>query len=71
LVLAIGGIQLFCLSILGDYLGKVLEEAKSRPRYIRARVYKGADAFGTQHAIEEMLDMNRRTVAERTNGKYR
>jgi dolichol-phosphate mannosyltransferase len=71
LVLAIGGIQLFCLSILGDYLGKVLEEAKSRPRYIRARVYKGADAFGTQHAIEEMLDTNRRTVAERTNGKYR
>ena len=31
LLLGLGGMQLFSLSILGDYLGKVLEETKGRP----------------------------------------
>jgi len=30
-----GGIQLFCLGILGEYLGQVYREVKSRPRYIK------------------------------------
>jgi nucleoside-diphosphate-sugar epimerase/glycosyltransferase involved in cell wall biosynthesis len=41
LILGLGGAQLFSLSILGDYLGKVLEESKRRPRYIRAKIFKG------------------------------
>ncbi len=42
LVRGLSGIQLFSLSILGDYLGKILEEAKGRPRFIRWRIPKGA-----------------------------
>lgn len=30
-----GGIQLFCLGILGEYLGQVYREVKARPRYIK------------------------------------
>lgn len=45
LVLGLGGIQLFSLSILGDYLGKILEETKGRPRYIRARIFKGQSTY--------------------------
>ena len=28
------GIQLFCIGIVGDYIGKVYFETKNRPRYI-------------------------------------
>ncbi len=32
--LAIGGLQLFCLGIVGKYLGKTYLETKKRPLYI-------------------------------------
>jgi polyisoprenyl-phosphate glycosyltransferase len=29
----LGGIQVFCLGVMGEYLGKIYSEVKSRPRY--------------------------------------
>lgn len=37
LVLLIGGIQLFCMGIMGQYLAKTYLETKRRPHYIIAR----------------------------------
>jgi len=34
LVLFIGGIQLFAISVIGEYLAKIFEETKKRPKYI-------------------------------------
>jgi polyisoprenyl-phosphate glycosyltransferase len=38
-VLFLGGIQLFCLAIIGDYLGRVFEEVKQRPLYLIKSVF--------------------------------
>lgn len=34
----LGGIQILCIGILGEYLGKVYQEVKARPRFIIEKV---------------------------------
>jgi polyisoprenyl-phosphate glycosyltransferase len=36
-ILFLGGIQLICIGILGQYLGRVFEQCKERPLYIVAK----------------------------------
>lgn len=36
----IGGIQLLCLGVIGEYIGKIYSETKQRPRYIIEKVLK-------------------------------
>jgi glycosyltransferase involved in cell wall biosynthesis len=37
-IYTLGGLQILCVGILGEYLGKVYEETKRRPRYIIEKV---------------------------------
>src|SRR3989344_5551970 len=41
-VLFIGAIQLLGISILGEYIGKIFEEVKQRPRYVVKSIYKNS-----------------------------
>ncbi len=66
LVLGLGGVQLFSLSILGDYLGKVLEETKARPRYIRARVFKGQGVIARENEMHDFLGEVRQSLRDRS-----
>jgi glycosyltransferase involved in cell wall biosynthesis len=34
----LGGVQIFCIGILGEYLGKTYAEVKARPRYVIEKV---------------------------------
>jgi polyisoprenyl-phosphate glycosyltransferase len=38
MVLFFGSTSLFSIGILGEYIGKILEETKSRPRFIRDKI---------------------------------
>jgi dolichol-phosphate mannosyltransferase len=40
LVLFMGSIQLLCMSVLGQYIGKIFEEVKQRPKYIVKSIFR-------------------------------
>lgn len=55
LILGLGGIQILSMSILGDYIGKILEEVKNRPRFIRAHVIRGPEVITDPAKIEKII----------------
>ncbi len=65
LLLGLGGMQLFSLSILGDYLGKVLEETKGRPRFIRARILRGNETIAHEKEMSDFMTEVRQSLRGR------
>jgi glycosyltransferase involved in cell wall biosynthesis len=48
LVLFFGGLNLFGLGVIGEYLGRVFTETKQRPLYVMRSVYRGLGASGSE-----------------------
>jgi dolichol-phosphate mannosyltransferase len=54
LILFFGGIQVLAISILGEYLSKVFEESKGRPKFIRKSVIYKGELLDTAKEIENL-----------------
>ncbi|MCB0369583.1 MAG: NAD-dependent epimerase/dehydratase family protein [Bdellovibrionales bacterium] len=62
LTLGLGGIQLLSTSVLGDYIGKVLEEVKNRPKFIRSSIILGNKKISDQIEMNNLLDKVRNNI---------
>ena len=60
LVLFFGGINLLGISFLGEYIAKIFEETKKRPKFIRTLVRKGTRQFNTSEEIKTFIKTQRK-----------
>ncbi|GAB3937782.1 NAD-dependent epimerase/dehydratase family protein [Larkinella terrae] len=56
LVMLFGGINLLGVSFLGEYISKIFEETKKRPKFIRTKVRKGGQLYKTASEIRALVE---------------
>jgi polyisoprenyl-phosphate glycosyltransferase len=55
LVLGLGGVQLISISVLGDYIGKIIEEVKNRPKFIRTKIFYNGAEYSNQDDFKKSI----------------
>ena len=60
LVMFFGGLNLLGISFLGEYIAKIFEETKKRPKFIRTKVRKGIKQYNTSEEIKRLVEEQRK-----------
>jgi polyisoprenyl-phosphate glycosyltransferase len=51
-IVGLGGLQMFTVGVIGEYIGRIYYEAKSRPHYLVKETEEGAVSRQAEHSIE-------------------
>lgn len=55
IMLGLGAVQLISISILGDYIGKIIEEVKNRPKFIRTKIFNNGTEYTNQEDYKKSI----------------
>lgn len=55
LIVFFGGLTILGISFLGEYITKIFEETKKRPKYIRTRIRRGSKSYKTAEEIRTLV----------------
>jgi dolichol-phosphate mannosyltransferase len=55
LILFFGAVQILAISLIGEYLSKVFEETKKRPKFIRKAIRYGGKHYNTADEMGDFL----------------
>jgi dolichol-phosphate mannosyltransferase len=61
-----GSVNLLAIAILGEYLIKIFEETKRRPKFVRRAIRHGGERFTTAAEIGSFLERRARDTARRS-----
>ena len=67
LILLIGGVQLFAISIIGEYIAKIIEETKGRPRFIRKAIINSNIIIEDVNEIEDFINKQKIKIGNNKN----
>ena len=56
LILFFGGVQILSISIIVEYISKIFEETKNRPKFIRTSIRKGKVFYNTAEKIKTYIN---------------
>tara|TARA_A100001015_G_C14322248_1_gene456073 strand:- start:84 stop:488 length:405 start_codon:yes stop_codon:yes gene_type:complete len=62
LVLFFGGINLLAISFIGEYVSKIFEETKKRPKFIRKKIIIGSQEYKTKSDIEDLNKVKAKNI---------
>jgi glycosyltransferase involved in cell wall biosynthesis len=65
LILFFGSLNVLAIGVLGEYLAKIVEETKRRPRFIRKAVRQGGKQLDTAVEVESLLRTRRQSMPRR------
>lgn len=65
----VGGVQLLCLGVIGEYIGKLYNEAKSRPRFIISQNTLSTPSAQDRISTEEVIEKINEITQEETSDK--
>ncbi|HKW76478.1 MAG TPA: glycosyltransferase family 2 protein [Terriglobales bacterium] len=53
-VLFLGGVQLICVGLLGEYIGRIYDEVRKRPLFLIHQIHRGQTQLSDENALEKV-----------------